>query len=204
MRIQSARLLVISFAFVLLHCANESSSTSTTPNTGGTLGSGGNSATAVGGNNTSGSTVLSSTGGVAAGGVATGGTSTSSATTVPAEAFELEGSWLFLGPGDLMHTIQIANGSMVYTDVDEAWSSNYTITKYDNDLDQFQITFESGTGTYYPVEQTMSGTYVVNGAILTIQLAKGLESYPPLLSPGSCTDESSNRIADCGLYMTQM
>jgi hypothetical protein len=202
MRIQSARMLVLSFAFVLLHCSNESSGTSSTPNTGGTLGIGGNSALI------SSSTVLSSTGGLASGGttggVATGGTSASSTTTVPSEAFELEGSWLFLGPGDLMHTIEISNGSMVYTDIGEAWSSNYTIQKYDNDMDQFQITFESGTGTYYPVEQNMSGTYVLSGSILTIQLANGLESYPPMLNPGSCTDESSNRIADCGLYMSQM
>ena len=119
------------------------------------------------------------------------------------EAFELQGTWLYLGPWDRVHTLQISNASMVYADVAGEWSSNWTIQEYDNGLDHFQLVFESATGTYLPTGQEISGTYVLSGAILTVQLANGLGSYPPVQSPGSCTDESSIRIPDCGLYMNQ-
>jgi hypothetical protein len=90
---------------------------------------------------------------------------------------------------------------MVYTAIDETWSSNWTIKDYDNELHHFQLVFESGAGTYSPTGQNLSGTYVLNGT-LTVQLADGLGSYSPITSPGSCTD-GSNRIENCGLYMKE-
>jgi hypothetical protein len=122
--------------------------------------------------------------------------------SVQPEAFELDRTWEYLGPSDGPHTLEISNGSMVYADMDGQWSSNWTITEYDNGLHRFQVVFESGTGTYLPVGQNMSGTYVLNDPILTVQLANGLGSYPPMQSPGSCT-EGSTLIPDCRIYMKQ-
>ena len=122
--------------------------------------------------------------------------------SVQPEAFELQGEWLYLGPSDGPHTLKISNGSMVYADIDGQWSSNWTIKEYDNGLHHFQVVFESGTGKYLPVGQNMSGTYVITGAELTVQLASGLGSYPPMQSPGSCT-EGTAFIPDCRLYVKQ-
>jgi hypothetical protein len=122
--------------------------------------------------------------------------------SVQLEAFELVGSWLYLGPSDGPHTLEISNGSMTYADIDGQWSSNWTIKDYDNGLHHFQTVFETGTGTYLPVGQNMSGTYVLNDDILTVQLVNGLGSYSPVQSPGSCT-EGSTLIPDCRIYMKQ-
>ena len=122
--------------------------------------------------------------------------------SVQPEAFELQGAWLYLGPSDGPHTLKISKGSMVYADIDGKWSSHWTIKEYDNGLHHFQVVFESGTGAYLPGGQNMSGTYVMTEAILTVQLANGLASYPPMQSPGSCT-EGTTFIPDCRLYVTQ-
>jgi hypothetical protein len=122
------------------------------------------------------------------------------------DAFEAQGRWLYLGPWDREHWLKISNGSIEYTAVNGTWSSSWTIKDYDNELDRFQLVFESGTGTYSPTLQNLtgqniSGTYVLNGTILTVQLADGLGSYLPVTSPGSCmVDGGSERIPNCGLY----
>jgi hypothetical protein len=118
------------------------------------------------------------------------------------EAFELQGTWLYLGPADGPHTLKISNGSMAYADIDEKWSSNWSIKGYDNGPRHFQVVFESGTGTYLPVGQTMSGAYVLDGPVLTVQLANGLASYPSVQNPGSCTDGAAF-IPDCRIYVSQ-
>jgi hypothetical protein len=123
--------------------------------------------------------------------------------TAQPEAFELDGAWLYLGPSDGPHTLKIGNGAMAYTDIAGEWSSNWTIKGYDNGLHHFQVVFETGTGTYLPVGQTMSGTYVVNAEILTVQLANGLGSYSSVQSPGSCTEGGSKLIPDCRIYVKQ-
>ena len=117
------------------------------------------------------------------------------------EAFELDGLWLHLGPTGVGYSLTIGNGSMVY-DGDEEWSSNWTIKEYDNELHRFQVAFESGTGAYLPVGQDMSGTYVLDGVILTVQLANGIGSYSPVTRPGSCTD-GDIVIDDCNLYLSK-
>ena len=129
-------------------------------------------------------------------------------TPAPSEAFELDGTWLYLGPSDGPHTLKISdgkisNGKMAYADIDGLWASNWTIKAYDNGLHHFQVVFEAGTGTYLPVGQNMSGTYVLNGEILTVQLANGLGSYSSVQSPGSCTEGGNTLIPDCRLYMKQ-
>lgn len=124
-------------------------------------------------------------------------------TTAPRAAFELDGSWVFLGPGDGPHTLKVSDTSMVYTDLDGKWSSTWSIKQYDNDLDHFQVTFDSGTGTYLPVGQNMTGTYALNSPMLAVQLAASPGSYPPLASPDSCTEADSTPIPDCRLYMSQ-
>ena len=121
--------------------------------------------------------------------------------SVQHDAFEIQGKWLYLGPGDNVHTLTISNVSIVYSAIDGTWSSNWTIKDYDNGLRHFQLVFESGTGTYSPTGQNISATYDLNGAILTVQLADGLESYSPVTSPGSCTEGGSTQIPNCGLYM---
>ena len=120
--------------------------------------------------------------------------------SVQTGAFELDGSWDYLGPSDGPHTLKISNVSMAYADMDGAWSSNWTIKEYDNELHHFQVVFESGAGTYLPVGQNMSGTYDLSGQTLTVQLASGLGSYPALQSPGSCTD-GSTLIPECRVYV---
>ena len=109
------------------------------------------------------------------------------APTPPPEPFELDGGWTYLGPSDGPHHLTIADDSMAYADVGGTWSSDWTIKAYDNELHQFQVTFKSGSGTYLPVGQSMSGIYDLSGSLLTVQLANGLASYPPLKSPGTCT-----------------
>jgi hypothetical protein len=131
-----------------------------------------------------------------------GGTTVHPDASVQPDAFELDGTWVYLGPSDGPHMLKISNGSMVYADIDGQWSSNWTMKDYDNGLHHFQVVFESGTGTYLPVGQNMSGTYAMTGAELTVQLANGLGSYAPMRSPGSCT-EGSTLIPDCRLYVKQ-
>jgi hypothetical protein len=121
-----------------------------------------------------------------------------------AKAFELNGSWLYLGPSDGPHTLTVSHTSMLYADVDGHWSSSWTIKTFDNDAHYFQILFGSGTGTYLPVGQSMSGAYDVSGALLTVQLANGLASYPELHSPGTCTNRADGApVPDCRLYIKQ-
>ena len=125
-------------------------------------------------------------------------------TTTPAEALDIEGGWTYLGPSDGPHDLTIGQGSMVYTDVEGMWSSHWTIKGYDNELHHFQVTFDSGSGTYLPVGQSMSGTYELSNTLLTVQLANGLASYPQLRSAGTCTDAADGApIPDCRTYIKQ-
>jgi len=125
-----------------------------------------------------------------------------SSSSPPPEAFAIDGAWNYLGPSDVPHDLTISNGSMVYTDAEGMWSSHWTIKAYDNALHHFQVTFDSGTGTYLPVGQSMSGSYDLTGSNLTTQLASGLGSYPPLESPGSCTAASDGApIPECRVYI---
>jgi hypothetical protein len=125
-----------------------------------------------------------------------------SSTTAPPAAFEIEGAWTYLGPSDGPHDLTIGNGSMVYTDVAGAWSSHWTIEAYDNALHHFQVAFDSGSGTYLPVGQSMSGSYESSSTLLTVQLASGLASYPPLQGAGTCTSPTDGLpIPECRLYV---
>ena len=120
------------------------------------------------------------------------------------EPFEIEGAWLYLGPSDVPHNLAISRGSMVYTDVAGNWSSTWSIKTYDNALQHFQVVFGSGSGTFLPVGESMSGTYDVSGPALTVQLANGLVSYPPLQGPGTCTGAMDGMpVPDCRLYVKQ-
>jgi len=128
----------------------------------------------------------------------------SSTTSPPPTPFELDGAWIYLGPSDGPHDLTISDGSMVYTDVAGQWSSTWTVTSHDNALHHFQTAFVSGSGSYLPVGQTMSGTYELSSTLLTIQLANGLTSYPPLQSAGTCTSATDGTpIPDCRLYIKQ-
>jgi hypothetical protein len=121
--------------------------------------------------------------------------------TPQAEAFDLEGAWTYLGPSDAPHTLTVARASMLYADVDGQWSSTWTIKTHDNRLRHFQVVFDSGSGTYLPLGQSMSGAYDVSGTLLTTQLAKDLASYPQLQSPGTCTGTADGTpLPDCRLY----
>ena len=103
--------------------------------------------------------------------------------TPPPEAFAIDGAWNYLGPSDVPHDLTISNGSMVYTDSEGMWSSHWTIKAYDNALHHFQVTFDSGIGTYLPVGQSMSGAYDLTGPTLTVQLASGLALVPAAGEP---------------------
>jgi len=118
------------------------------------------------------------------------------------EPFEIDGAWLYLGPSDVPHDLDIGQGSMVFTDVAGSWSSKWTIKAHDNGAHHFQIEFASGSGAYLPVGSSMSGAYDVNGTLLTLQLADGLASYPPLQGPGTCTSAADGMpVPGCKLYV---
>ena len=120
----------------------------------------------------------------------------------PQDPFAIDGAWIYLGPSDVPHDLTISNGSMVYTDVEGQWSSHWTIKAYDNELHHFQVTFDSGTGTYLPVGQSMSGAFDLTGSTLTTQLANGLATYPPLESAGTCTAATDGApIPECRTYI---
>lgn len=119
------------------------------------------------------------------------------------QPLEIEGPWLYLGPSDTPHTLTIARTSMVYADVGGTWSSKWTIKATDNAAHHFQVAFDSGSGTYLPVGQTMSGAYEVGGTLLTVQLANGT-SYPQVQGAGTCTaTEGGAPVPDCRLYVKQ-
>lgn len=121
---------------------------------------------------------------------------------MPAAAFAIDGSWSYLGPSDVPHDLAITDTSMAYTAEAGDWSSHWTITTYDNALHHFQVVFDSGSGSYLPSGQSMSGTYDVSGAALTIQLAQGLTSYPELTAPGTCTAPADGTpVPECRLYI---
>jgi len=129
----------------------------------------------------------------------------SSDTTTPqVQAFELDGSWIYLGPSDAPHDLKISNGSAAFIDVAGSWTSNWTVKSYDNDLNRLQLVFVSGSGSYLPVGESLSATYDLSGPVLTLQLAKGLTSYPPLQGAGTCTSATDGApLPDCKLYIKQ-
>jgi len=164
-----------------------------TSSSGGVTGSGGLAPPGSGGATASSGGIPGSGGG----GAGTGGAGSGGAANAP--PFELAGKWTYLGPSDVPHDLTINQGSMLYEDVEGQWSSKWTITSYDNVLHHFQVTFDSSSGSYLPVGQSMSGTYDRGVAFLTIQLAKG-SSYPPLEGAGSCTGTDGTLIPECRLY----
>src|SRR6266545_3053708 len=70
------------------------------------------------------------TGGAAAGGAAAGGAAAGGG----GKPFELDGSWIYLGPSDVPHDLVIGDSSMNYKAVAGDWSSDWTINAYDNEL----------------------------------------------------------------------
>jgi hypothetical protein len=132
-----------------------------------------------------------------------GGSGDDDSTPPPKAPFEIDGAWSYLGPSDLPHKLDITDTSMVYTaDGGDAWSSHWTIKSYDNAQHHFQVVFGSGSGMYLPTGESMSGTYDLNGTTLTVQLAQGLTSYPPLQAPGTCTSATDGMpVPECRLYI---
>jgi hypothetical protein len=148
------------------------------------------------------------TGGAATGGAATGGAAAGGAAAGGAAAggggkpFELDGSWIYLGPSDVPHDLVIGDSSMNYKAVAGDWSSDWTINAYDNELHHFQTVFKSGSGTYLPMGNSMSGAYELAGALLTIQLAQDLTAYPQVQGAGTCTNAADGMpLSNCRLYI---
>lgn len=209
MRPNPTRRFVLGVALAAFGCGGDAGDGPASTESGGSTGNGGGGGTATGGGGVAATGGVadpiggSGGGGAATGGVATGGDAATGGATVPPEPLEIEGSWLYLGPGSNGHTLAINGASIVYTAIGGEWSSRWTVSESDNGLDHFRLVLESGSGTYYPVGPNVSATYASSGAILTVQLADGLGPYPPMLSPGGCIDEASVPIADCSLYMRQ-
>jgi len=132
---------------------------------------------------------------------ACGGSETASPQNGP---FDMEGKWLFLGPGNGPHDLTVTRSTMFYEDVEKTWSSTWTLTSYNNTAHGFRVTFASGTGTYFPVGKNMVGTYDVTGTLLSVQLASGTGAYPALLTPGTCTSPDDGApLPDCRIYVHQ-
>ncbi|HET7544539.1 MAG TPA: hypothetical protein VFK05_31935 [Polyangiaceae bacterium] len=129
----------------------------------------------------------------------------SSNTAAPqSEPFELNSSWIYLGPSDVPHDLKIdsASSSASFTDVAGTWASNWTLKSYDNDLHHFQLVFVSGSGSYLPTGDSLSASYELSGTLLTLQFAKGLATYPPLQGAGTCTSATDGMpLPDCKLYI---
>ncbi|HEX2732110.1 MAG TPA: hypothetical protein VHM70_10905 [Polyangiaceae bacterium] len=122
----------------------------------------------------------------------------------PKPPFEADGSWVYLGPSDPPHILTITDATMKFTSVANDWSSDWTVQTYDSDLNHFQITFGSGTGTYLPVGDSVTGTYDLNGTVFTVQLAPGLVQYPVVQGPGTCTSPTDGTpVPLCMLYIKQ-
>ncbi len=209
MRSISTRRLVLGVALLVAGCGSDSGDGPSSTESGGStgnVGGGGGTATGGGGSAATGG-VADATGGSGVGGAATGGAVTggdaTGGTAVPPEPLEIEGSWLYLGPGSNGHTLEIYGASIAYTAIGGEWSSSWTVSESDNELDHFRFALESGVGTYYPIGPNVSAAYVLSDTILTVQVADGLETYPTLQSPGSCLDEGTSPIADCSLYLRQ-
>jgi len=118
------------------------------------------------------------------------------------EPFELNGSWIYLGPSDAPHDLKVDGGAMTFTDVAGNWTSNWTIKSYDNELGHFQLAFSSGSGAYLPMGQSKSAAYDVSNSLLTVQFAEGVASYPPLQGLGTCTGATDGMpIPECKLYI---
>ena len=144
---------------------------------------------------------LGGSSGAPAAGTSSGGNSSGGANV---EAFELDGSWIYLGPSDAPHDLKISNGTMSFIDVAGAWASNWTVKSHDDTLNHFQLAFVSGSGSYLPVGESLSATYDVAGTLLTMQLAQGVDSYPPLQGAGTCTSATDGTpLPDCKLYIKQ-
>lgn len=128
----------------------------------------------------------------------------SQTTKPPAPPFALDGAWVYLGPSDAPHILTVSDSAMTYVAVAGDWSSKWSIKDYDNDLHHFQVAFVSGSGTYIPVGTDMSGTYDLNGTVLTVQSAQGHTAYPPLQDAGTCTSATDGTpVPDCRLYIKQ-
>ncbi len=122
----------------------------------------------------------------------------------PPPPFELDRTWIYLGPSDVPHLLTVTDSAMVYTAVAGDWSSSWNLDAYDNGLHHFQVAFGAGTGTYLPVGQSMSGGYDLYGTVLTVQLAQGLTAYPPVQAAGTCTSATDGTpVPDCRLYIRQ-
>jgi len=124
-------------------------------------------------------------------------------TTEPPLNVEIEGSWLYLGPWDGPHTLEITRQSVEYADIGGEWSSSWTLREYDSESHHFELVYKTGTGDYSPTGQGLSATYVLKDGILTLQLREGLGAFQPVESPGSCTAVDSELIPDCKIYMRQ-
>ena len=116
--------------------------------------------------------------------------------------FEIDGNWTYLGPSDVPHILTVDDASMKYTAVAGDWSSTWTIKSYDNEANHFRVAFASGSGMYLPMGTALSGTYDLNGTVLTVQSAQGETGYPPLVGAGSCTSPTDGMpVPDCRLYI---
>src|SRR5512145_1223226 len=83
-----------------------------------------------------------------------GGAGGQSATEARDE-FEIEGSWLYLGPWDGPHTLEITSETVEYVDITNEWNSNWTLKEYDNELRRFELVFKSGEGEYAPTGESL-------------------------------------------------
>jgi hypothetical protein len=122
----------------------------------------------------------------------------------PQAPFDLDGAWIYLGPADPPHILTVSASTLTYAAVAGDWSSKWNLKSYENDLDHFQLTFSSGSGTYLPTGTSLSGSYDLNGTVLTIQTAQGFTAYPPLQDAGTCTSATDGTpVPECRLYIKQ-
>lgn len=122
----------------------------------------------------------------------------------PSAPFEVDGSWVYLGPSDSPHILTVGDSTMTYQAVAGDWSSTWTVEAHDNDLNHFQLAFGSGSGPYLPMGASLSGSYDLNGSVLTVQTAQGLTSYPEVQDAGTCTSATDGTpVPECRLYIKQ-
>ena len=205
MRISCLATMITMATSALAGCSSDTTTPPGGSSGGGSLGAAGSplggSSGAPAAGTSSGGAQGGGSSGAPAGGTSSSGNSSGGANV---EAFELDGSWIYLGPSDAPHDLKISNGTMSFIDVAGAWASNWTVKSHDDTLNHFQLAFVSGSGSYLPVGESLSATYDVAGTLLTMQLAQGVDSYPPLQGAGTCTSATDGTpLPDCKLYIKQ-
>ena len=92
--------------------------------------------------------------------------------------FEAAGEWVYSGGEEFSATLVLTDDSMSEESLEgESWTSEWTITEYDNDADHYHAVLDSSTGEYsFEEGDEIYVSYVLDGD--TLQVYFGETDYP--------------------------